>query len=90
MADWCRIFRRFRGKVPLALQTGGVTNPDGSGPPGSMVEILPFALSQHVQVFEIYVEDFLVAYDPSDPKYARHHEQYQKVYESAAQVLGGS
>ena len=89
-ADWCRIFRRFRGKVPLVLQTGGVSNPEGAEPAGSMVDILPFALSQHVQIFELYVEDWLVAYDPSDPKYARHHDDYQKVYESAARALGGS
>jgi len=90
MADWCRIFRRFRGKVPLVLQTGGPSHPDGSDPAGSMVEYLPFALSQHVQIFEIYVPDFMVAYDPSDPEYARHHEEYQKVFESAARVLGGN
>ncbi len=90
MADWCRIFRRFRGKVPLILQTGGATNPDGSEPAGSMVDILPFALGQHVQIIELYVEDLLVAYDPSNPHYARHHEEYQKVYESAVRVLGGS
>ena len=90
MADWCRIFRRFRGKVPLVLQTGGTSSPDGSEPAGSMVDILPFALSQHVQIVELYVEDLLVAYDPADAHYPRHHEEYQKVYESAARVLGGS
>jgi hypothetical protein len=90
LADWCRIFRRFRGKVPLVLQTGGVSHPDGSEPAGSMVDMLPFALSQHVQIFELYVDDLLVAYDPSDPNYARHHDEYQRVYESAASVLGGS
>ena len=90
MADWCRIFRRYRGKVPLVLQTGGTSNPEGAEPAGSMVDILPFALSQHVQIVELYVEDLLVAYDPSNPHYARHHEDYQKTYESAAMVLGGS
>jgi len=90
MADWCRIFRRFRGKAPLVLQTGGASHPDGSAPAGSMTEMLPFALSQHVQIFEFYVDDFLVAYDPSDRNYARYHEEYRKVYESAARILGGS
>jgi hypothetical protein len=90
MADWCQLFRRFHGKVPLVLQTGGASHPDGSGPAGSMVEMLPFALSLHAQVFELYVDDWLVAYDPSDPNYPRHHEEYQKAYESAAKVLGGN
>src|SRR5580704_457283 len=89
MADWCRLFRQYRGKVPFVLQTGGVSHPDGSDS-GSMVDILPFALSLHVQILEIYVEDWLVAYDPGDPNYARHHEDYQKAFESAARVLGGS
>lgn len=90
MADWCRLFRQYHGKVPLILQTGGETRPDGSNPTGSMVDILPFALNFHVQIFELYAQDWLVAYDPSDPNYARHHEEYQKAYESAAKTLGGS
>jgi hypothetical protein len=89
MADWCRIFRGARGKVPLVLQTGGATHPDRSDP-GSMVDILPFALAFHVQILELYIQDWLVAYDPSDPNYAQYHEQYRKVYESAARSLGGS
>jgi hypothetical protein len=56
----------------------------------ALVDILPFALGQHVQIIELYVEDLLVAYDPSNPRYPRHHEEYQKVYESAVRVLGGS
>jgi hypothetical protein len=90
MADWCRLFRQFHGKVPLVLQTGGETHPDGSAPAGSMVDILPFALNFHVQIFELYVQDWLVAYDPADPNYLRHHDEYQKAYVSAAKVLGGS
>jgi hypothetical protein len=89
-ADWCRIFRSHRGKVPLVLQTGGASHPDGSSPGGSMTESLPFALSQHVQIFEFYVDDFLVAYDPSYPDYARYHEEYQKTYAAAAKLLGGN
>jgi hypothetical protein len=90
IADWCRIFRRAHGKIPLILQTGGYSHPDHSEPAGSMVDMLPFALGFHVQIFEIYVEDWLVAYDPSNPNFAQHHEEYQKVYEAAAAILGGS
>ena len=89
MADWCRLFRGARGKVPLVLQTGGATHPDHSDP-GSMLDILPFALGFHVQILELYVEDWLVAYDPTDPNYAHYHDEYRKVYESAAQSLGGN
>ena len=90
MADWCRIFREARGRVPLVLQTLGPTRPDGGGDVGSLTDMLPFALNQRVQIFEIYLQDWLVAYDPNDPAYAQHHQQYQRVIEDAAKVLGGN
>ena len=88
MADWCRIFRQSRGKVPLILQTLGPTHPDHSGDVGSLVDMLPFAVSQRVQIFEIYVQDWLVAYDPGSPGYAQYHAEYQKALEDAAKALG--
>lgn len=90
MADWCRVFRQARGKVPLILQTLGPTRPDHSGDVGSLVDMLPFAVNQRVQIFEIYVQDWLVAYDPGSPGYAQYHGEYQKVLEDAAKTLGGN
>jgi len=90
MADWCRIFRQMRGKVPLILQTGHPTEPDRAGEIGSLVDMLPFAVAQKVQVFELYPQDWLVAYDPFTPGYPAHHQEYQKVIEDAARVLGGN
>ena len=88
MADWCRIFRLARGKVPLILQTLGPTHPDHSGDVGSLADMLPFAVSQRVQIFEIYVQDWLVAYDPASPGYAQYHAEYRKALEDAAKALG--
>jgi len=90
MADWCRVFRQARGKVPLILQTGHPTEPDGSGEIGSLVDMLPFAVEQKVQIFELYPQDWLVAYDPYTPGYPRYHQEYQRVLEDAAKVLGGN
>ena len=90
MADWCRIFRQARGKVPLILQTAHPTDPDRTGEVGSMVDLLPFAVSQRVQVFELYLQDWLVAYDPYAPGYPQHHQEYQRVLEDAAKALGGN
>ncbi len=90
MADWCRVFRQARGKVPLVLQTLGPTKPDHSGDVGSLVDMLPFAVNQRVQIFEIYLQDWLVAYDPYTPGYPQHHEEYRRVLEDAAKVLGGN
>jgi hypothetical protein len=88
--DWCANFEKAQGKVPLELQTLEETNPDRAGPIGSMVDLLPFAMQLHTQIFEIYPEDWYVAYDPSDPDYAQHHEEYQRAYEAAAKILGGN
>jgi hypothetical protein len=32
----------------------------------------------------------LIAYDPEDANYARYHEEYQRAFEAAAKVVGGS
>ena len=87
--DWCHNFREAAGKVPLELQTVKQTDPNGNGRVGSMVDILPFALRLKTQIFEIYAQDWLVAYDPSDPNYDRHHKEYQQAFEAAAKVVGG-
>jgi hypothetical protein len=86
--DWCHMFREASGKVPLELQSVKQSAPDGSGRVGSLVDILPFALKLHTQIFEIYAQDWLVAYDPSNPDYEQHHKEYQQAFESAARVVG--
>jgi hypothetical protein len=89
MAGWCEAFERFRGKVPLQLQTIAPSNPERSGETGSLVDLLPFGLKLHAQIFEIYLADWLIAYDPDDPKYAQYHAEYQQAIEAAARVVGG-
>jgi len=87
--DWCHMFREAAGKVPLELQTRKQSEPDGSGRMGSMVDLLPFAQKLRVQIFEIYVQDWMVAYDPGNPDYERHHKEYQQAFEAEARVVGG-
>jgi len=89
-ANWCRNFHRYQGKVALELQSIKASNPGRDGPVGSMVDLIPFALKMKTQILEIYPVDWFVAYDPENPEYAQHHEEYQKAYEAAAKVLGGS
>jgi hypothetical protein len=86
--DWCHNFREAAGKVPLELQSVKQSNPDGEGRVGSMVDLLPFALKLRTQIFEIYVQDWLIAYDPGNPDYDRYHKDYQQAFESAARVVG--
>jgi hypothetical protein len=88
--DWCRIFREAGGKVALELQSVKQSNPEKEGRVGSMVDLLPFGLKLRTQIFEIYAQDWLIAYDPEDANYARYHEEYQRAFEAAAKVVGGS
>lgn len=88
-ADWCRNFHKAQGKVPLELQSLKASNPDRAGPIGSIVDLLPFALKLGTQIFEIYPDDWFVAYDPSSPQYEQYHQEYQRAYEAAAKVVGG-
>jgi hypothetical protein len=86
--DWCRMFREAAGKVPLELQTVKQSDPELDGRVGSMVDLLPFAKKLNVQIFEIYLQDWLIAYDPGNPDYDRHHKEYQQTFEAAARVVG--
>lgn len=86
--NWCGLFDKFRGKVPLELQTFAPSHPDRSDP-GSLVDLLPFGLRLHAQIFEIYPEDWLLAYDPTFPGYSQYHDEYQQAFQAAANVVGG-
>jgi hypothetical protein len=89
-AGWCDLFKKYRGKVPLVLQTWqfNLLPPDDIGP--TMSEALPLAISLRTQILEIAIKYWLVGYDPSQPDYPAHHQEYQKAFEDAAKVLGGS
>ncbi|MCI4364713.1 MAG: hypothetical protein L3K10_01420 [Thermoplasmata archaeon] len=87
---WCKEFSKFAGVVPLELQTVSATSPNGTGPVGSLVPLLPFALTQHTQIFEIYLEDWLTAFDPNYPAYPMYHSAYAQALAQTALVVGTS
>jgi hypothetical protein len=68
--DWCALFDTYRGQVPLQLQSTRASNPDGTGTTGSLVPMLSFAIARHAQILEIYADDWLCTYDPTDPRAA--------------------
>ena len=86
-SGWCQSFDKFQGEAPLELQMVAASRPDRSAP-GSLVDLIPFGLKLHAQIFEIYLDDWLVAVDPENPDYAQHHEEYQHTFEKAAQEIG--
>jgi hypothetical protein len=85
--NWCALFNRYSGQVPLELQTVSQSDPSGGPPVGSLADLLPFAVSQHANVFEIYWEDWLVAYDPAFPGYSQYHVAYSQAVEHTANAV---
>ena len=79
---YCPIFNEHQGELPLEMQTFLKSQPEG-GKIGSLVDLLPFGISQHAQIFEIYLQDWQIAYDPDDPQYGQYHAVYQQAFEKA-------
>jgi uncharacterized membrane protein len=81
VADWCDLFNQYTGQVPLELQTVGQSCPLGGCATGSLADLVPFAVANHVTIMEIYYQDWLTAYDPNYPGY---YPGYQAVLKAAA------
>jgi uncharacterized protein (TIGR03437 family) len=90
-SDWCKNFVALAGlAVPLELQPIAATDPTNAPRgTGSLTELLPFGLSLHAQIFELYIEDLQVAYDPNSRYYAQYSQSYQQALRLAAAVVGG-
>ena len=83
-ANWCNLFAQFAGQAPLELQTYLQSCPDNSCATGSLVTLVPFAISHHATVLEIYYQDWLLAFDPSYPGNSEYGAAYAKVLTQAA------
>lgn len=84
-ADWCSLFDQYTGSVPLELQTIALSNPENLPPVGSLVTLLPFAVSHHVTILEIYCYDWLLAFDPNYPGYSTYGAAYATTFKAVAQ-----
>ncbi len=90
-ADWCAMFQKQSGLVPLELQTIAASDPsNAAGGTGTLVNLFPFALGLGAQIFEVYIQDLQVAYDPTSPSYAQYSQAYQSVFQQTATKLGYS
>jgi hypothetical protein len=63
--DWCANLDKYRGQVPLELQTLFYSDPTDVSQTGSLVNLLPFATTQGAQILELYLDDWLCTYDSS-------------------------
>ncbi len=84
-SDWCNLFDQYTGNAPLELQTIALSSPQGNQPVGSLVTLLPFAVSHHATILEIYCDDWLLAFDPNYPGYSTYGADYATAFKNAAQ-----
>ena len=82
--NWCNLFNQYQGQVPLQLQTKGQSNPANSPPTGSLTKLLPFAVTRHASILEVYWEDWLIAFSPTYPGYSAYHTAYASALKAAA------
>lgn len=97
-SNWCAVFTQFAGTVPLHLQTLYQSDPSGAPATGSeprgivrvgpLPPLLQAGLTVHAQIFELYAQDWLIAFDPQYPGYAQYHAAYAQAIDSAAAVVG--
>ena len=70
-ADWCNLFHNYEYQVPLEVQTVGPSCAPGEtcsgnqAAAGPLPALLSYAAENHSNIFEIYYEDWLLAYDPA-------------------------
>ena len=81
--DWCNLFNKFAGQVPLELQTLTQSSTSGAPPTGSLVTLLPFAVQHHTTILELYYADWLTGFDPNYPGY---DPAYGTAIQATAQV----
>jgi hypothetical protein len=55
---------------------------------GPLPPLLTTALSVKTQIFELYADDCLIAFDPDWPGYAAYHSAYAAAIQSTAVAVG--
>lgn len=81
VSNWLQNFGRHHS-TPTHLQTKSATdphnNPEGAG---SLDTLVPFALDHGCEAFEIYLEDWRIAYDPEYAGYQQYGAAYRGAFE---------
>jgi hypothetical protein len=89
--DWCANFQKYRGQVPLELQTLFYSDPTNVSQTGSLVNIVPFATTMGADILELYVDDWLCTYDSSwngnNTYGACTSAGYPAIFKSAATII---
>lgn len=83
--DWCAMFDKYAGQVPLELEEADPSDPSGSDPnnaTGNLVNLIPLAVAHHATILEVLMPDLYLAFDPNyvppkNPQDATFHTAYQ-------------
>jgi hypothetical protein len=85
---WCAPFRLHRGAVPLQFQPISYTLNPAFPNLAPLPKLLPYAIYNGAQIFELYPQEWLAADDPSWPTYKAHHKAWTRALAAAAAALG--
>lgn len=84
---WCAAFNAHAGQVPEEFQPINFTlEPHTDIAP--LPKLLPYAMQNHAQIFELYPDEWLTADDPSFSTYKTHHVAWARTLTNAAAILG--
>ncbi len=89
---WCQPYTNFAGVVPLAMQPLHATTNTAVVPPADISLLLPYALDNNIQIFELYPDEWLEADGGPDwdPFVAANQPKYKAALQAASLVLGAT
>jgi hypothetical protein len=87
---WCQAYTNYVGQVPLAMQPITATS-NISQATMDISKLLQYALSNRIQIFELYPEEWLQADSPTSPGFVAANQAYYKAaLQAASEVLGAA
>jgi hypothetical protein len=87
---WCQAYTNYVGQVPFAAQPITATS-NTSQATMDIAKLLQYALANHIQILELYPEEWLQASSPTSPGFVPAKQaEYQAALQAAALVLGAT
>jgi len=86
---WCQAYHTYAGVVPLNMQPITATSNHDTAT-FDIADLLPYALDNNIQVFELYPDEWIQADSPEFPGFLGQAAHYKAALNNAALVLGVS
>ncbi len=85
---WCQAYTTYPGQVPFAAQPITATTSTATATM-DIAKLLQYATANHIQILELYPEEWLQADSPTSPGFvAASHAEYQQALSNAALTFG--